>query len=229
MSILKISDSIKKHQFNKGMTLIELVIVLAILSIIGAVIFFSFNTHKAKGQLLLVAEQGLASAAKRMDVETSCYPTNAAVLFNETDAAQTSYNTCGTDISNTWSGPYMQVRPVDTKLNLSLNQISPKVHAGFTQLQEAASNSFSETYQYAVVADNVPGSIARQFMVACSGNGTSTSASSMCVSGSGAAISNSGMSLTNQSSAPSAFTTTNDVAYVFAQSNEPYIDDAATN
>lgn len=218
MNLLKINKLHSRKALDKGLTLIELVIVLAIIGIFTAVMVFAFNAHKAKGELLLTAAQGLSSAAKRFELDTGCYPTNVEVLFDSTEAASTSTNTCGSSLSGTWAGPYMQIRPVTTNGNMMVAQIAPKVELGFEQLNggTAITNGGAEPYQYAVKVVGVPGGVARQFMVACSGNGSTTTAqTSMCANETGGSAS--------ESAAAGSFGATgNTLVYVFAQSNEPY-------
>ncbi len=219
---------------QQGFTLIELLIVISLIAIMSAVIFFNFNDHKAKGELLLTAAQQLAGAAKRMQVETSCYPTNVTVLFDQKMASTSAAaNTCNIDLT-TWSGPYMDVRPVNTDNSLILNQIGPSVRAGFQQLgpngksvtlgaNATASNTTGLTNtgslpnQYAVAIGGVPGNIARQFMIACLGN--SSTAGSNGSNEQGVCLVN-GQETTSSTAVKAQG---NYLNYVFAQSNESYL------
>jgi prepilin-type N-terminal cleavage/methylation domain-containing protein len=218
MNLLRINVGNTKKSLDRGLTLIELVIVLAIIGIFTAVMVFAFNAHKAKGELLLTAAQGLGSAAKRFELDTGCYPTNVEVLFDSPMAATTTANTCGSSLTGTWAGPYMQIRPVTSNGNMMVAQIAPKVELGFEQLNggTAITNGGAEPYQYAVKVVGVPGGVARQFMIACSGNGSSTSAqTSMCANETGGSASESAV-------AGSFGATGNSLVYMFAESNEPY-------
>ncbi|WP_297388914.1 prepilin-type N-terminal cleavage/methylation domain-containing protein [Acidiferrobacter sp.] len=153
-----------------GFTLIEIIVALAIIVILGTVLFFHFNMSKSKGQALITAMQGIGSAATRFNTDTSCMPTNTGELFNRNLAGTNNY--CGIDVASSWNGPYMADRPLDANNNVLLTSIGPSTSL---KIVEGAFLNDGNTTQYAVEANNVPNAIADQAYVACGG------AQSQCV------------------------------------------------
>ena len=155
---------------EEGFTLIEIIVALAILVILGTVLFFHFNMSKSKGQALVTAMQGIASAATRFNTDTSCMPTNTGELFNQNLAGTNNY--CGIDVASSWNGPYMADRTLDANSNVLLTSIAP---ATSLKVVEGAFLNDGNSTQYAVEANNVPNAIATQAYRACGGT------SSQCI------------------------------------------------
>ncbi len=153
-----------------GFTLIEILVAIAIIVVLGTVIFFHFNMAKSKGEALVTAMQGIGSAATRFDADTSCMPTNTGELFNVNLAGTNNY--CGIDVTSSWNGPYMEDRPLDANNNVLLTSIAPTTSL---KIVEGAFLNDGNSTQYAVEANNVPNAIAAQAYKACGG------AQSQCV------------------------------------------------
>ncbi len=162
-----------------GFSLVEVLVALAVLTIISAALIFSFNFNKSKGQVLFSLVHSVGDAAERFAVDTSCYPYDTALLFEQSLAATDTNNSCGAAVGPQWNGPYMKTLSVTTTNNVLVTQIGPQVTLSINNIGQALTNGTPN--QYAVIASNVPDAIAKQAYIACGG------ATSNCVlvSGSG--------------------------------------------
>ncbi|WP_031572070.1 MULTISPECIES: type II secretion system protein [Acidithiobacillus] len=162
------SDDVKEISSESGVSLITLLVALALIVILGVLAIQNFNFGKSKGEIMYSLSTSLASAAKRMEIDTSCYPLNTAQLFNYTTYGSTT-NTCGSSVSSTWNGPYINVySDVSTNDNIVLPKFGPGVTATITKVASStiASNA-ADTNAIAVEFKNVPNNVANQAGIAC--------------------------------------------------------------
>jgi prepilin-type N-terminal cleavage/methylation domain-containing protein len=151
-----------------GFSLVEMIVALAVLTIISAALIFSFNFNKSKGQVLFSLVHSVGDAAERFAVDTSCYPYDTALLFQQSLAATDTNNSCGAAVGAQWNGPYMKTMPVDANNNVLVTQIGPQVTLSINDIGQALTNGAPN--QYAVLANNVPDAIAKQAYTACGGS-----------------------------------------------------------
>ena len=175
-----------------GFSLVEVLVALAVLTIISAALIFSFNFAKSKGQVLFSLMHSIGDAAQRFAVDTSCYPYTTGDLFKQSLAATDTFNSCGAAVGARWNGPYMKPLPLGPINNVRVTQIGPQVTVSIYRYNQAIPNGLPN--QYAVIAYSIPDAIAKQALTACGG------ANSNCVLWAGGATPN-----------------TSKVVYVFAQ------------
>lgn len=150
-----------------GFSLVEILVALAVLTIIGAALVFSFNFNKSKGQVLYSLMDSVGNAAIRFSVDTSCYPYTTDMLFSQTDGTTNTNTSCGTAVGNLWNGPYMKTLPVNASKDILVPQVAPNVTLTITDIGPVLPTG--NAHQYAVVASNVPTEIANQAERACGG------------------------------------------------------------
>ena len=150
-----------------GFSLVEVLVALAVLTIISAALIFSFNFAKSKGQVLFSLMHSIGDAAQRFAVDTSCYPYVTGDLFKYSLAATDANNSCGFAVGSRWNGPYMKTLPTNTTNNVLVTQIGPQVVLSINDIGQALPSGTPN--QYAVIAGNVPTAIAKQAYTACGG------------------------------------------------------------
>ena len=149
-----------------GFSLIELIIALAVMVIAGVLVYNGFTFNKSKGQIMYSLAGSIAGAAKRMEVDTSCYPLNTAQLFNYKAYGGTT-NTCGENLGSVWNGPYsITYSTLSANDNIILNQLGQNVDARIIKTANTIPTS-SEANMIAVQFNNVPNGIASQAGIAC--------------------------------------------------------------
>ncbi|GBE49136.1 hypothetical protein BMS3Bbin13_00035 [bacterium BMS3Bbin13] len=151
-----------------GFSLVEMIVALGVMTIISAALVFSFNFNKSKGQVLFSLMHSVGSAAERFSVDTSCYPYDTALLFEQSLASTDTNNSCGALVAGQWNGPYMKTLPVNGSNNVLVTQIGPQVTLSIGNIGQALANGTPN--QYAVIASGVPDAIAKQADAACGGS-----------------------------------------------------------
>lgn len=164
------SRNIRRHQ--RGITLYTMLAALAVVSILTGLMVTAFSGSNSKAKVLYSVMQSVGQAANRFQLDTSCFPLAASHLFQKPTTAS---NSCGFSVATTWQGPYMKSQPVSgTAIAV------PKIGAN-TTLSLASGTYLSKAgsgAQYAVVANNVPTTIAVKAAKACGDTGATSSGSS---------------------------------------------------
>lgn len=170
----------ERFSSEAGLTLIQILIAVVIATIFAAVGYLSVNLSSSKGKALYDSMASVAHAADAFDLSLGTYPTIYAAMSNPNFGDSASYNTNGTDLSNTWNGPYAKNRDVGANGNLHLNSIATGITLTFKALTSGSTGALPTglAYQYAVVANNVPNAIATQAVNVCNGQANNTGATS---------------------------------------------------
>lgn len=161
-----------------GFSLIELLIALAILTMMAVMVGKQFSGAKAKGQMLVTSMSTLGAAMNQQKLHTGCHVKRMSFLMEKPTSAQNTDqdNYCAADISGTWSGPYTDRFPtVDEGRQMSL----PKLGAGVTILVNDSSNDSDADASitaagrivYYLEAQNVPMDVIKEALAECNSAG----------------------------------------------------------
>ncbi|MGK9451682.1 type IV pilus modification PilV family protein [Acidithiobacillus caldus] len=169
----------ERFSSEAGLTLIQILIAVVIATIFAVATYQFVNLSSSKGKALYDSMASVAHAAEAFNLSLGAYPTVYAAMSNPKYGDSASYNTNGTDLSNTWNGPYAKNRDVGPNGNLHLNSISTGLTITFAALTAGSTGSLPTglEYQYAVVANNVPNAIATEAVDVCNGQAGNTGAS----------------------------------------------------
>jgi prepilin-type N-terminal cleavage/methylation domain-containing protein len=124
-----------KHLAQAGFSLIELMVAITILTILGAAAFAIFGgaTDSAKAVAFIDNSAAVKSSAQLFKTQTGCFPANGRVLFDKAEAATTTANFCGTNLTNVWTKPFLDARPVDANGNILLDTLGAGVVMSFSR------------------------------------------------------------------------------------------------
>lgn len=161
-----------KQLRQQGFTLLELVIVLALISILAGLSIFAYDGSRGQGIALYSTLTQYGDGLKRMRVDTQCYPQKTAALFNRTEADD---NYCGlSTLAQNWKGPYTEAQQFgdNSEGNIDLQQFTP---TSFLSLPNRAGpttgggdiNNSGNRFQWAVVANDIPADIINVVMDEC--------------------------------------------------------------
>lgn len=165
-----------------GFSLIEILVAAAIAVLLITVIATQVNFGKTKGQVMYEDAQTLATAAKRFELATSCYPSNTEVLFNLSAGGDTE-NSCGESVAGMGVHPYINATSdLSTNKNIIENAIGPDVTATIGESATNASLNSSDANMAYVEFKNVPVRVAVQAGKLC-GIATGQTVGGNCIIG----------------------------------------------
>lgn len=171
---------LKRHARQGGFSLIELMIGLAIMTMMAVMIGKQFNTGKSKGQMLITTLATIGEAMNAQKLHTGCHLKKMEYLYAKPTSAQNTAedNYCAADISTTWSGPYVdRFAAADEGKSLSL----PKLGAGVKvfirdtstdQAETEADGPLTDRVVYYLEAQDVPLDILKEALAACNSAGS---------------------------------------------------------
>lgn len=151
---------------QQGFTLLELVIVLALISMLAGLSILAYDGSRGKGIALYSKLTQYGDAFKRMRVDTQCYPKNSAALFDSSTAGE-SY--CGIDLQQNWKGPYTESTQV-VGANVALQDFGPTAELVIPDRgvnADMTGSGASNRFQWGVVANNIPSDIVNVVMEEC--------------------------------------------------------------
>lgn len=150
-----------KKTLQRGFTLIEILVALAILSVLALLAANAFDGSRSKAQAMIALGKQVGDANLQLKTDTGCYVNRPQALFDETAAQVAANNYCGRAFGKTWSRPYLAQYPVDGNGNLMADKIS----AGVTVSLRRAAGGLGN--QYSVRFSDVPTEIVRQALIEC--------------------------------------------------------------
>lgn len=152
------------RRLQAGFTLVEALVVLAIIALIAVISMTAFDGSRSKAQTLIAVMGQSAQGAQQFRTDTGTYPKVLAALTDGTLA--TAANTfSGKDVTGQWSRPYIAKQ----KLNGN-NFVVDKVGAGVELTIVQATGGIGKIYY--ILANNVPADIVTEALRECnSSNG----------------------------------------------------------
>lgn len=147
-----------------GFTLVELLIVVAILGVIAGISMLSFSGDKSKATELYAKLEQFSSAMARVKMDVSCFPLVTGVLVQQS-LATAANSSCGVDMQANWRGPYVKGFPLNATNNILMSEVGD--NAALTVARGSNINGSGNTRQWYLAVSGVPTSIADQFMVLC--------------------------------------------------------------
>jgi prepilin-type N-terminal cleavage/methylation domain-containing protein len=152
---------VKRLKQQSGFTLIEIVIALALITVMAALVTMAFDGSRSRAQALIASMSEIGSGNVRLKNDTGCYVNMPFALYDPTAANTPSNNYCGETFNSTWNGPYV-TRFTATS---SGGAEDAKVSAGVDLIFGQESGGIGS--RYFVRAENVPADIIKQAMIAC--------------------------------------------------------------
>lgn len=161
-----------KQLRQQGFTLLELVIVLALISVLAGLSILAYDGSRGQGIALYSTLTQYGDGLKRMRVDTQCYPQNTAALFNRSQADD---NYCGLGtLEQNWKGPYTESTQYGgtSKGNIDLQQFGDTAFLSIpnrvvNDLGDSGINDSGNRFQWVVVANNIPADIINVVMDEC--------------------------------------------------------------
>lgn len=156
---------------QRGFTLVEILMVMAVIAVITAMLAIAYNGNDSKGLALVSDAQTLAQGFMRAKQDMGCYPNAPSVLWSGTLATAGNMY-CGVDGTQVWDGPYVNALPTDAATgDVQLPGVSAGVLA--TIGSEATPATGLGVYYFVHVID-VPNDIVTAALLKCNGSKSAT-------------------------------------------------------
>jgi prepilin-type N-terminal cleavage/methylation domain-containing protein len=162
-----LNDLSRMRNTQSGFTLIEILIALALITLLAVAISAAFDGSRSRAQTLMSNMAELGTANIRLKNDTGCYVNKPAALFDNALTADVD-TFCGRPIANTWNGPYITKQTANAAGELVLDRVTDGVTVGY------ASAAGGIGTRYWVTAAGVPEDILRQALVECNGSDDDT-------------------------------------------------------
>lgn len=150
---------------SSGFTLIEMLVALAILSLLALLASNAFDGSRTKAQAMIALGKQVGDANIQLKIDTGCYASNPKALFDITAGQAPANNYCNRDFKNTWARPYLAQYTLaadDRKL------LADKIGSGVTvDLMRETGGMGGNGKRYFVRFENVPGDVLKQALLEC--------------------------------------------------------------
>lgn len=156
----------KSRKTEAGFTLVELLIGLALLTLLATSIMISFNGARSRAQALLNILSEGSNGLVRLKNDTGCYPKYIKGLYDNT--VNTSDKTwCGKAFDKTWNGPYVTSFPtVGDGLQASLDNVAAGITMEIVR-EDDNTDPANPKKIYMLRAKEVPSDVAKQYLQEC--------------------------------------------------------------
>lgn len=148
------------RRLQAGFTLVEALVVLAIIALIAVISMTAFDGSKSKAQALVTFMGQTAQAAQQFRVDTGVYPANVAGLVTKASAADINGKATATAVQGQWARPYMAMQKMS-----GTDFMFEKAGAGVTVDINVVSGGLGKIYY--IGADNVPADIVTNALRDC--------------------------------------------------------------
>lgn len=159
---------------SRGFSLIELLIALAILTMMSVMVGKQFSGSKAKAQMLVTSMSTLGSAMNHQKLHTGCHVRKMQFLMEQPTATDNTAadNYCVADISGTWSGPYTdRFATGDSGATMLLPKLGAGVAIAVADTSGDAMPPIAGRVVYYLEARNVPMDILKEALAECNSAG----------------------------------------------------------
>lgn len=156
----------KLRRQSQGFTLIEILVALAILSVIALLASNAFDGARTKAQAMISLGKQVGDANIQLKTDTGCFVKKPSALFDPAAAQDATNNFCSRTFGNTWSRPYLGQYTVDTDGKLKAEKVSSQVLVSLPAPESATVGGITQK-RYFVRFENVPMDVIKQALVEC--------------------------------------------------------------
>lgn len=154
------------HRSQRGFTLLETVIVVAIIGIMLAAIVQMVKTDRSKATSMLTSISSMSSAMQRAKADMGCYPKVPGALWDSTLPTGTNMY-CGLPGLVTWAGPYLEKQPVDST---GAQLQTPKYgDSSYITINREATPAGGLGWYYYLRANNIQNAVISEALQVCNG------------------------------------------------------------
>lgn len=156
-----------RNRAQVGFTLIEILIALALITLLAVGISLMYDGSRSRAQVLVNTMSEMASANLRFRNDTGCYALSAEGLIDQTEAE--GANSCGAASLARWNGPYINQFPVGDNGEMLLDSVAAGTLVTFSNTGGIAGPTFGGT-SYVVIATGMPEEIRVAALIECNGD-----------------------------------------------------------
>ena len=156
----------RHHSSQRGFTLLEILIVVALIGILVGGIAQMVKTDRTTATTMLTSMSGLSSAMQRAKANMGCYPKVPGALWDSTLPTATNMY-CGLPGLVTWAGPYLEKQPVDST---GAQLQTPKYgDSSYITINREATPAGGLGWYYYLRANNIQNAVISEALQVCNG------------------------------------------------------------
>lgn len=156
----------RQHRSQRGVTMIEMMVVIAIMGIMIGAIVQMVKTDRSKATSMLASMSSMSSAMQRAKADIGCYPKVPGALWDSTLPTATNMY-CGLAGLVTWAGPYLEKQPVDST---GAQLQTPKYgDSSYITINREATPAGGLGWYYYLRANNIQNAVISEALQVCNG------------------------------------------------------------